>query len=520
MKRILSVLLSVLMTAILLAGCGSTPTASSQTGTTAGQAGTTGAGPTEPQDIVELVVQICTLTEPGEGFYEMEAELNEMLERDLGVHVTFERTDIVQVTTDASLALSSGEQMDVIISFGTGAQTWESGMCIPLDDLAAQYGQDILEQSGDYIEMCKIDGELFGISVLWLNADGHGYEMKKSFADKYGFTRDVNKLYTLDEIEEMFEIIDEGEEQNVLMQITTSTSSMTLNSHIAFDSFTQVNPIYGTLILASDKYAPTQVVNLIATEEYAYYAQKMYEWAQKGWISADAAVTTDTPDEILTRDDTVGFFAYGSFDDRLEQVVAWADEVVVFNTQPAGKAGSLAGMMWHITPTCEHPEKAMEFLNYFFKNPEAHTLVQYGREGVEWEVVEREGDNTLIRWLAENPVDLPHYIAYPWLGNQARLPVFEPNPIDMNQIKLDIEANIPDAYTSPALGYVFDTSEFSAEIAAISSVMDQYVATINAGAVDPAVSLPEFLRALESAGINEVIAANQQQLDAFIAQKG
>ncbi|WP_162613091.1 ABC transporter substrate-binding protein [Lachnoclostridium sp. An169] len=474
-----------------------------------------GTGEEDPQEIVEIVAQICTLTEPGDGFYKMEDALNEMLEKDIGVHVTFERTDVANCTTDATLAVSSGEQMDVIISFGTAAQTWDSGMCIALDDLAEQYAPDALEQMGDYVAQCKIDGQLVGLTVTGVNADGYGYQMKKSIADKYGFTRDVDKLYTFDELEDMFQTIEDGEGQPMLMQVSTASGSMGINNAFCFDNLGKTYFSYGGLMLNNNNYDPTEVVNIYATPEYADYAERMYQWAQKGWISADAAVTTDSADEICTRDDVVGMLAYGSFDERLNQTVSWSDEIVVFNMQPSVTMGSLAGMMWHVTPNCEHPEKAVEFLNYFYKNPDAYTLVQYGFEGEEWEVVEEEGDKKLVRWMSDNPVELPYYIAYPWIGNQLSLPVFEPNPIDMNEIKQAIEK---ENTVSPALGFVFDESEYSTEVSAINAVVEKYSPSINAGAVDPAGLLPEFLSELEAAGMNDVIAACQEQLDAFIAE--
>ena len=49
--------------------------------------------------------------------------------------------------------------------------------------------------------------------------------------------------------------------------------------------------------------------------------------------------------------------------------------------------------------------------------------------------------------------------------------------------------------------------------------MQKYTPTLSAGAADPTGLLPEFLSELEAAGINEVMAANQTQLDAFLAQK-
>ena len=527
MKKWIAILLCLLMLVSVFAGCSAKQESSepqqttgedAQAADTQEEAAAEQTNTDEPKEIVNLVCQICTLTEPGEGFYRMEDALNEMLERDIGVHVTFERTDIMQTTTDATLAISTGEQMDVIISFGTGALTWDSGLCIPLDELCAEYGQDIIEQCGNYLEQCKIDGQLVGVTMMGVNADGYGYQMKKSMADKYGFTRNVDKLYTFEDMEQMFQTVADGE-GNMLMQVSTAAGSDALKSVMAWDSFGATYPTYGALILGNDNYDRTKVVNLYATEEYAYYCQKMYEWAQKGWISADAAVTTDSADEICARDDVLGMFSYGSFDERLNQKVSWADEIVVFNTMPSSTTGSLAGMMWHVSSSCEHPEKALEFLNYFYKNPDAFALVQYGFEGEEYELIEQEGSKKLVRWASANPLELPYYIAYPWIGNQLALPVFEPNPIDMNEIKLDIQSKIPESYTSPALGYTFDSEEYSAEVAAITAVMQKYTPTLSAGAADPTVLLPEFLSELEAAGINEVMAANQTQLDAFLAQK-
>ncbi len=49
----------------------------------------------------------------------------------------------------------------------------------------------------------------------------------------------------------------------------------------------------------------------------------------------------------------------------------------------------------------------------------------------------------------------------------------------------------------------------------IDSVVAQYEETIQGGKADPESVIPTFLKALEEAGINEVIAANQEQYNAW-----
>jgi len=48
-------------------------------------------------------------------------------------------------------------------------------------------------------------------------------------------------------------------------------------------------------------------------------------------------------------------------------------------------------------------------------------------------------------------------------------------------------------------------------------VVKQYSVSLNSGSADPEVYIPQFLDALEQAGIDELIAAKQEQFDAWLA---
>ena len=504
-KRLLALLLVMAMTAALFAGCNNnTP------------GGTGGDNSEEP---VEIVCQLLFLSEFNEGFYEIEAELNKMLERDLGIKVRFERTDLLTATSDATLMLSGDEQLDICISVASVSQYIDSGLIIPMDDLYEQYGQDIVQGMGPMLDLCRANGQLYGVTVMGANASGYGYNMKKSFADKYNLNPDPNKVYTVEEMEAIFETIDAGEPDGTLMYVPWFNTFAPLNNNLCNWDPLNGNLSWGALMIDNPNYDPTKIVNLFATEEYADFCQTMYEWVQKGWISADAAVSTEGPDTICLRENVVGTFAYGA-PEGLKQSVNWADEVVVFNMVPPTTMGGQAGIMWHITSSCEHPDKAMQLLNYLYANPDAFNLMQYGREGTEYEIVEQNDTHKLARWLSANPAELPYFNAYPVWGNQLTSLIFEPNDINTPKIQQEVMDSIPESRVSPAVGYVFDPTNVSAELAAVSAVMAQYVPSLNSGAVDPSVTLPEFLEALKTAGIDAVIAENQRQLDAYIASKG
>ena len=70
----------------------------------------------EEQEVVEIFWQFPSINELGEGFYRMEDALNEMMEKDIGVHVTFVPTGLMESQQDATLMISSGEQLDVYMT--------------------------------------------------------------------------------------------------------------------------------------------------------------------------------------------------------------------------------------------------------------------------------------------------------------------------------------------------------------------------------------------------------------------
>ena len=57
------------------------------------------------------------------------------------------------------------------------------------------------------------------------------------------------------------------------------------------------------------------------------------------------------------------------------------------------------------------------------------------------------------------------------------------------------------------------------QVSALNNVISQYNGALSSGSGDPEELLPQFLEALDDAGIDDVIAAKQEQLDAFLAEK-
>ena len=134
-------------------------------------------------------------------------------------------------------------------------------------------------------------------------------------------------------------------------------------------------------------------------------------------------------------------------------------------------------------------------------------------------MVEEDGDLKQIRWLADDIQSLPYYMPYGIWGNTLQWPVIEPSPIDENVSKQEWDDAVPEERISPAMGYSFVEEPVSTEMAAVNTVIEQYTPSLNCGALDPEKALPEFLDALEAAGMDKILEEQQKQFDAWLAEE-
>lgn len=506
-KKMVAVLLCAAMVTSL-AACGSKPEEK--------EAGS--------EEITEVIWQYpTTMDGNSEGFIAVENALNEMMEKDIGVHVTFEPVDLMESQNDAILKVSAGEQLDIMLTaFTSIGNVVSKGLIHPLDDLLDEHGQDILAHSHTE-EMCSYQGEIWGVCTGDVMTNEHGYLIKEEYWDKYNLAELTNwteeKVYTLDEMEEIFEIVKAGEGENFYCDIPWNTTPEPMNN-----GYIEYDKIGGSLatgvLMLNRSFEDTTVYDLFETEEYKAYCERRYDWAQKGYIAPDAAVTTEAPDTLLAQDNYLGEFSWGAPQDMIDAESSIGCEFVCLDIVPrygAYRGGSV--IQWSIPVTSANPEKAMQALNYIYKNPEAACLIQYGIEGSEYEVVQEDGDIKQIKMLSDNVQSLAYNMPYGIWGNLLQQPDVYPSVMGGKARKQELEDAVPEERYSPAFGYSFDQQPVSTEIAAVNTVIAQYTPSLNCGALDPAKALPEFIDALKAAGMDKIIAEQQKQFDAWYAEK-
>jgi len=194
---------------------------------------------------------------------------------------------------------------------------------------------------------------------------------------------------------------------------------------------------------------------------------------------------------------------------RFGQVVQSQSVTKPFLTT-AGTSATLNG----ICRTSQNPERAMMVLELLNTDKEVYTLLSKGIEGKHWEWADQA--NNVIK---PGPNNADYNPNTDWMfGNQFNAPYIDPEQAKIKAWDATYALN-NESPPSAALGFNFNPDPVKTELANVSAVVAEFEPPLTAGMVDPATALPEYLKRLDEAGLQTVIAEAQKQLTEWAAAR-
>ena len=158
-------------------------------------------------------LQVYLLGKKGKDLDKVEAEMNKILENEIGATIKLNFFDWADYKDKQQLFLSSGKEMDVMFSphwMGFASYVTKKAF-LELDKLLDDYGQDIKKNIVPaYLEAPRINGKLYAIPTNKDITGLGGILLNKSLVDKYGF--DIESIKTPRDLEPMFDVIKEKED--------------------------------------------------------------------------------------------------------------------------------------------------------------------------------------------------------------------------------------------------------------------------------------------------------------------
>ena len=505
-KKVLAGILAATM-AFSMAACGSTGS-SSDSGSSAASGSTAKTEEKGEPYTVTMVLQGSQQQDEER----IEEKINEILEPELNAKLDIVVLPWASASQQLQLMLSGDEKIDLLYTNATTAvQYMHSGQIMDMSELIDKYGTNLKDIYGeDIAKTNQIDGFVYGVPNQIERGSIPAIFMRKDLVEKYNINTD--EIKEPKDMEKVFETVQAGE-PDMTMLFSCNGGDTPMGRLFRGDALGDANT--GVLM---DQTNSTTVENFFATDWFKDTATMLYDWYQKGYISKDAGTNTENWRTVCKAGNLFSlFFSYHPGTPvELQSSTGYDFEIVPFYDAPIINSSSYSGIIFSVAQNSENPEKAMQVLDYIYGSPEVMNLLNWGEEGTDY-VVEDE-ENGIINYpdgvTADNVGysfncgwELPNqFIAYKWNGSDPQL---------WDKMQEFNDSGIE----SKALGFIFDNSEYTNQVSALSNVVKQYSGALYSGSGDPEELLPQFLEALDDAGINDVIAAKQEQLDAFLAAK-
>ena len=500
-KRILAAMLTLSMV-VSMTACGN-----SEAGGSKDSAKNNGNGD-EPYTVTMV---LNGSTQPDEE--RIEQKINEILEPELNANLDIVVLPWASASQQLQLMLSGDEKIDVFYTQATNAvQYMNAGQIIDMSELIDKYGTNIKQIYGeDIAKINQIEGFVYGVPNQIERGSIPAVFMRKDLVEKYNI--DTTQIKEPKDLESVFETVKAGE-PDMTMLYSINDGDTPVTRLFRGDNLSDNNYL-GVLM---DQTNSTKLENFFATDWFKDTTTMLHNWYQKGYISQDAGTNTENWRTVCKAGNLFSlFFSYHPGTPvEFESSTGYDFEIVPFYNEPIINSSSYNGVTFSIAQNSENPEKTMEVLDYIYGSSEIMNLLNWGEQDKDY-VIE-DADNGIINFpegiTSDNAGynlnlgwELPNqFIAYKWTGSDPKL--WE-----------KMEEFNSSAKSSKAVGFLFDSSNYSSEIAALSNIVKQYSGALYSGSGDPDELIPELLEALDDAGINEVIQAKQEQLDAFLAAK-
>lgn len=515
MKKILALLLAVSLM-ISMVACSSKSNDDTQ-GTSQPQDTSNDGGSEENKstgEITRLVMSFMTWVGAPADTQKIQDGINEITVDRYGIEVELQISDSSSYKQNLTLALSSGEQLDI---FSTILSNYpilaQQGYLLDLEenDLINQHGKDIIDAVGqEYMDAVRVNGVLYGLPNNRDMAQGRGCAtIATEYLEGIGYqvddTVEIQQI-TLEELNSIYEQLHaKYPDKEVYRPVPLSMSQ-----------FSNVDLLGGNAFGVLLNYGKElKVENLFTSDYYNDYVARMYDYNQNGYISKDAATDTTAVTELVKAGTLIGYTTGGKPGIKQQESSLTGRPMTIFQTMGDYVSSSaVASFPWALSYNTENPEAAMTLMKAFYTDGDLANILGWGIEGEHYKVLDN-GQITFADGVDPSNSGWNHNVTWE-LPNQFVTHVWEGNSPTLWQ---DLKNFNDNALKSSANGFTFDPTNVATEITSVQNVYDEYQKSLEYGFVNPDTGVQEMISKMMDAGLDKIITEKQTQLDAWAATK-
>ncbi|MDR2658322.1 MAG: ABC transporter substrate-binding protein [Oscillospiraceae bacterium] len=454
--------------------------------------------------------------------------LNEYLKEKINTEVNIIFLETKEWEQRMGTMLASGQDLG-IVGFGSQSKSdyvieSRRGSFYPLDELldTVGTGTKALFSDGMWNAM-KINGHIYGIPTLKDNGYYISMIYNDTMAQELGIDPMQGEYHSFRDLEPLLR--EAKEKRDAAHPEWADQPVLWSNNRIepynfAFEIYLNENYVAVCNIdgiMDIEGYDPETVFNFYETPEYLDFCLQQQRMVEDGIMAYDYTDHTDWQKDGSMFASTGWGYLYMQehlYSDQFVTKMRMSDHIwtATDNLHSAGTA---------ISANCANPVNAMKVLELVNTDPFVATMLRFGVEGIHW-TRDEEGKMTFKGTTNEDPGNRAYY--YWYMAPAGNLTIVNapeelvgPDNLLMKQM---VEYN-QKALLPPHMGFVFDPSPVANQVAAVSSVVQEYQKELTngqSGSQDEVIEVVEEFRAkLVQNGSEVIVAEVQRQIDEWKA---
>jgi putative aldouronate transport system substrate-binding protein len=460
----------------------------------------------------EIVYSYVTFNKVSEDLGTVEKAINDITVPKINVKVKLKPLSIANYSQQVNLAMQSGEELDIFHTLGDLNQYVSKNEALPLDDLLSKYGKETKEILGtDFLKTTQTNGKTYAIPAYKGYAIAPDLVYRADIMKELGVSPDSIK--SISDLDNLFAKVKEKYPKMIPVAPTNQGVSGVLNTVDKVDYLTD-DLFKPTAVLVGDN---TKVVDFYETDIFKEKIKIARDWYNKGYISKDAATSNTLATELISSDRCFSYVASYAGKESAAQISAQVGKTMgmVRLAEPYLSTTSVNAVSWSISATSKKTEAAMKFLNLTYSDKAVVNLLVFGIEGQDY--VKTDADHVKYPDGKDaNSVPYTAQLCSGIIGNQFNQ--FSTQGQSTADLKL-MDSENKSSGKSKAFGFTYDSSNVKTEVSSVMNVINQYLPGLNCGSLDPNKEIPNFIKKLKEAGIDNIVKEKQKQLDAWTAKQ-
>lgn len=437
---------------------------------------------------------------------EIAGQINRIAGKEIGVEVELIPVDPSTAGRKYPLWLSRGEVIDLMFIRGEDIRFYsDKGLLSSLSGQLERNADTIRFQDrmldGALTQGAKQQGKVYGIKNFSRQQNaGYGLWVSAAVLEEAGFVYDENHLYSLEEIDRLlFEIKSRYSDSYPLGQITAEQ-----NHTSALYYMKTGNSLGADLITGVVDEETMQVKNFFETEAYQEFLMYMERWYRLEYVYPDNVIYNGSVKNLLEEGNV--FLVPGSaYPGTMDLMLGKETDYVCLKMVEPADSGTFPSDYWTVPITSRYPVEAVKFLNLLYEDQRLAYLFNYGIVEKHYEIADPK--SRLLK-----PLFGGFYNPFADIGDTRELYAFGTGAQQQEREALYEEVGWKEDT------FVYSTQNVRRQIDEIQRVIDVYTPLLESGSVRRQENYVMFLKELREAGMDEVLADKQKQLDEYRRQ--